>query len=341
MRQRDHRWLPFMKRRALIAFLAGVVAFPTIANAQLAKERRIGVLSAFAESDAAVRSFFAAFRERLEKLGWQSGRDIEIEYRWAAGDIDRLQALAKELVGNRPDVLVAVTTPAVAALLAETRTLPIIFAGVTDPVANGFVASLARPGGNATGFIAINVEASLGGKWVELSKELMPTVQRVVMIYNPAAAPFADYYLRPFEAAGQALTVETKAVAVGSEAEIDSAIGDLAREPSAILVVLPDAFTATHRDVIVSSARRHHVPAVCPYRFFAEAGCPLSYGNVGVDMFLGAASYVDRVLRGAKPADLPVQAPTRFEMIINLKAAKALGLAIAPSILVRADEVIE
>ena len=339
MGQCDHRWLPFMRRRALIAFLVGVVALPMIANAQLPKQRRIGVLSSFSESDART-SDFATFRKRLEQLGWQ-GRDIEIEYRWAAGDINRLPALAKELVGNRPDVLVAETTPATAALLAETRTLPVIFVGVTDPVASGFVTSLTRPGGNATGFIAINFEATLGGKWVELSKELMPTVQQVVMIYNPAAATFADYYLRPFEAAGRALAVQTKVVAVGSDAEIDSAIGDLAREPSAILVVLPDAFTATHRDVIALSALRYHVPAVCPYRFFAEAGCPLSYGLVNDEMFLGAASYVDRILRGAKPADLPVQAPTRFEMIINLKAAKALGLAIPPSLLARADELIE
>jgi putative tryptophan/tyrosine transport system substrate-binding protein len=340
MRQRDHRWLPFMKRRALLAFLAGVVAFPTIANAQLAKERRIGVLSSFGESDPAMRSGLAVFRQKLEELGWQGGR-IEIQYRWATGNIDRLHTLARELVANRPDVLLAMTTPAVAALLAETRTLPIIFLGVTDPVASGFVTSLTRPGGNATGFIAINFEATLGGKWVELSKELMPAVQQVVMIYNPAAATFVDYYLRPFEAAGRALAVPTKVVAVDSDAEIDSAISDLAREPSAILVVLPDAFTATHRDVITLSALRYHVPAVCPYRFFAEAGCPLSYGLVNDEMFLGAASYVDRILRGARPADLPVQAPTRFEMVINLKAAKALGLAIPPSLLGRADEVIE
>jgi len=341
MNQHDFVRPPYMKRRALITlFFAGVVALPMIANAQLPKQRRIGVLSSFSESDART-SDRAAFRKRLEELGWQGGRNIEFQYRWAAGDIDKLPALAKELVGNRPDVLVAETTPATAALLAETRTLPIIFVGVTDPVASGFVTSLTRPGGNATGFIAINFEATLGGKWVELSKELMPTVQQVVMIYNPAAATFADYYLRPFEAAGRALAVQTKVVAVRNDAEIDSAIGDLAREPGTILVVLPDAFTATHRDVIALSARRYHLPAVCPYRFFAEAGCPLSYGLVDVDMFLGAASYVDRILRGAKPADLPVQAPTRFEMIINLKAAKALGLAIPPSLLARADELIE
>ena len=340
MRQRDHRWLLFMKRRALITFFAGLIALPMIANAQLPKQRRIGVLSSFSESEARNRERLA-FRKRLEELGWQGSRDIAIEYRWAEGDIGRLPALAKELVGNRPDVLVAETTPATAALLAETHTLPIIFIGVTDPVASGFVTSLTRPGGNATGFIAINFEATLGGKWVELSKELMPTVLQVVMIYNPAAATFSDYYLRPFEAAGRALAVQTKVVAVRNDAEIDSAIGDLAREPGTILVILPDAFTATHRDVIALSARRYHVPAVCPYRFFAEAGCPLSYGLVNVDMYLGAASYVDRILRGAKPADLPVQAPTRFEMIINLKAAKALGLAIPPSLLARADELIE
>jgi putative ABC transport system substrate-binding protein len=185
MKQRDFLRLPDLKRRVLIAFLSCVFAFPTIANAQLAKERRIGVLSSFGETDAAIRSGVAVFRQRLEELGWHDGRDIEIEYRWAAGDIDRLHPLAKELVVNRPDVLLAMTTPAVAALLAETRTLPIIFLGVTDPVASGFVASLTRPGGNATGFLAINFEATLGGKWVELSKELMPTVQQVVMIIRP------------------------------------------------------------------------------------------------------------------------------------------------------------
>jgi putative ABC transport system substrate-binding protein len=195
-----------------------------MANAQLAKERLIGVLSSFDESDPVMRSGLAVFRQRLEELGWQGGH-IKLDYRWAAGNIDRLRTLARELVVNRPGVLLAMTTPAVAALLAETRTLPIIFLRVTDPVASGFVTSLTRPEGNATGFLAITFEATLGGKWVELSKELMPTVQQVVMIYNPAAATFADYYLRPFEAAGQALAVRTKAVAVDSDAEIDGAIG--------------------------------------------------------------------------------------------------------------------
>jgi putative ABC transport system substrate-binding protein len=297
MNQHDCVRLP---RRALIVFFAGLVALPRIANAQLPKQRRISVLSSFSESEARTRSHLASFHKRLEELGWQVGRNIEIEYRWAAGDLDRLPALAKELVGNRPDVLVAETTPATAALLAETRTLPIVFVGVTDPVASEFVASLTRPGANATGFIAINFDATLAGKWVELCKEIMPEAQRIAIMYNPGAATFADYYLRPFEAAGRALAVQMKVVAVGSDAEIDSATGDLAREPSTILIVLPDAYTATHRDQIALSARRHHMPAVCPYRFFAEAGCPVSYGLVSVDMFLGAASYVDHVLRGGQ-----------------------------------------
>jgi putative tryptophan/tyrosine transport system substrate-binding protein len=347
-----------MKRREFIKVVAGPAAiWPLAARAALASEasgqrgdskvqqsgrmRRIGVLTTFGERDALAEGWLAAFRKGLEGSGWRDGRNVKIDYRWAVGDADLLAGFAKELVALQPDVIFAVTTPAVAALLQETRTLPIVFAQVSDPVGSGFVASLARPGGNVTGFTNINIESSIGGKWLELVKEVAPALWRVVMVYNPATSPFAGYYLRPFEAAGPAHGVQASAAAVDSDADIENALGALAREPGGGFVVLPDAFTGIHRDQIVSLAARYRLPAVYPFRWFAEIGGLLSYGIDSDDMFRRAASYVDRIFKGEKPADLPVQAPTKFEMVINLKTAKALGLAIPDKLLALADEVIE
>jgi len=234
-----------------------------------------------------------------------------------------------------------VTTPAVAALLRETRTLPIVFAQVSDPVGSGFVASLARPSGNVTGFTNINIESTIGGKWLELVKQIAPATRHVAMIYNPAMAPFAGYYLRPFEAAGPAHGVQASAAAVHSDGDLGNAFATLASEPGGGVVVMPDTFTGIHREQIVSLAGRYRLPAVYPFRWFADIGGLLSYGIDSDDMFRRAASYVDRILKGAKPADLPVQAPSQYQLVINLKTAKALGFTVPQTLLVTADEVIE
>jgi putative tryptophan/tyrosine transport system substrate-binding protein len=332
-----------MRRREFIG-LVGVatVARPIVARAQqTSRMRRIGLLTTFSDSDALAEGWLTAFRKGLDELGWRDGHNVQIDYRRAAGDAERLAAFAKDLVTLQPDVVFAVTTPAVASLLRETHTLPIVFAQVSDPVGSGFAASLARPGGNVTGFTNINIEASIGGKWLELVTQIAPAVRRVIMIYNPPTAPFANYYLRPFEAAGTAQGVQARPAAVDSDTEIENTLDSLAREPGGGFVVLPDTFTGIHRDQIVSLAAHYRLPAVYPFRWFAEIGGLLSYGIDSDDMFRRAASYVDRILKGEKPAELPVQAPTKFEMVINLKTAKALGIGVPPMLLATADEVIE
>jgi putative ABC transport system substrate-binding protein len=332
-----------MRRREFIG-LVGVatMARPIVARAQQASRmRRIGLLTTFSDSDALAEGWLTAFRKGLDELGWRDGHNVQIDYRRAAGDAERLAAFAKDLVTLQPDVVFAVTTPAVASLLRETHTLPIVFAQVSDPVGSGFAASLARPGGNVTGFTNINIEASIGGKWLELVTQIAPAVRRVIMIYNPPTAPFANYYLRPFEAAGTAQGVQARPAAVDSDTEIENTLDSLAREPGGGFVVLPDTFTGIHRDQIVSLAAHYRLPAVYPFRWFAEIGGLLSYGIDSDDMFRRAASYVDRILKGEKPAELPVQAPTKFEMVINLKTAKALGIGVPPMLLATADEVIE
>jgi putative ABC transport system substrate-binding protein len=247
-----------MRRRDFIALGGAAIAWPRAAQAS--EMRRLAVLTTFGGSDALAQGWDAAFRKGLDESGWHDGRNVKIDYRWAAGDADRLRAFAQELVALQPDVIFAVTTPAVAALLREMRAVPIVFAQVSDPVGLGFVASLARPGGNVTGFTNINIESSIGGKWLELLKEIAPAVRRVAMIYNPPTASFAGYYLRPFEAAGPASGVQASAAAVHSDADIENAIEALAREPGGGFVVLPDTFTGIHRDQIVSLA----AATVCP-----------------------------------------------------------------------------
>ena len=331
-----------MRRRTFITLLGGAAAtaWPLAARAQQPDAtRRMGYLTMLGDGDRLEEGAFATFRKRLDELGWREGGNLHIVYRRAGGDADRARAFANELTEMQLDLIFAATTPAAAALLRETRTLPIVFVQVSDPIGSGFIASFARPGGNITGFT--NIESSLGGKWLEFVKEIAPAVRRVAMIYNPPTSPYANYYLGPFEAAGSSYGIQTSAVGVHAYVEIESALAALARKPDGGLVVLPDTFTGIHREQIVSLAARYHLPTVYPFRWFAEIGGLLSYGIDTDDMYRRAASYVDRIFKGGKPADLPVQAPTKFEMVVNLKTAKALGLEVPPTLLPRADEVIE
>jgi putative ABC transport system substrate-binding protein len=301
--------------------------------------RRIGALMAFAESDREGQAFIAAFREGLQKLGWAEDRNIRIDTRWGALDADAMQRFAKELVALQPDLILAQSTPITAAMLQQTRTIPIIFAIVADPIGSGFVASFPRPGGNVTGFI--NVEPTMAGKWLELLKEIAPRVNRVAFLFNPAAAPFAEYFLNPFKVAAASFAVEVIAAPAHESSELESVIAAQAREPNGGLVVMSDSFMVAHRTEITSLAARYRLPAVYPFRFFAELGGLLSYGADITDNFRRAATYADRILKGEKPSELPVQAPVKFELVINLKTAKALGLDVPFLLQQRADEVIE
>src|SRR5258707_2590893 len=299
------------RRREFITLLGGAaVAWPFAARAQQPdRVRRIGVLMAFAESDREAQSWVAAFREELSKLGWTGGRNIEIDTRWATADVESMQRFAKELVALQSDLILTSSTPATAAMLQQTRAIPIIFVWVADPVGSGFVASLPRPGGNVTGFTPI--EGSLGGKWVELLKEIAPRVARVTLLFSPAMATFVESYLNPFRAAAASLGVDAILAPVHDMSELESVIAAQAREPNGGLVVIPDAFTIGHRAEITLLAARNRVPAVYWSRFFADVGGLLSYGVNPLSEFRRAASYADRILKADKPADLPVQASTR------------------------------
>jgi putative tryptophan/tyrosine transport system substrate-binding protein len=329
-------------RRQMITLLGGAaVAWPFVGQAQQAdRMRRIGVLMSDAENDPEAQSNAAAAQQGLRELGWADGRNVLIDYRWAGGDKDRMRALAKELVGLQPHVILARSTPATAALKAETRTIPIVFTTVSDPIGSGFVASLAHPGGNITGFT--NFEPSMAGKWLGLLKEIAPRVTRTGMMFNPETAPYAQYYTRPFEAAAQRFAVEPILALVHNDSDIAAIIETLTREPNAGLIVLPDAFTtSTHRKQIIEQAFRRQLPAIYPYRFMAAEGGLMSYGIDITDLYRRAASYIDRILRGASPAELPVEAPVKFELVINFKTAKALALEVPMSLQVRVDRVIE
>jgi putative ABC transport system substrate-binding protein len=330
-----------MRRREFITMLGGAaVAWPFAAGAQqLEVVRRIGVLMGFAESDREGQTFVAAFREGLQKLGWVEGRNIRIDYRWTALDKELIQRFAKELVALQPDLILTQSTPATAELLRQTRTIPIVFALVADPIGSGFVASFPRPGGNITGFVTM--EPTVAGKWLELLKETAPRVTRVAMLFNPATAPYAEYWLNPFKAAAASVAVQAIVAPVHGTSELESVVAAQAHEPNGGLIVMPDTFTTEHRSEITSLAARYRLPAVYPYRVFAESGGLLSYGDDLTDNFRRAASYVDRILKGEKPAELPVQAPVKFDLSINLRAARALGIAISPSMIARADQVLD
>jgi putative ABC transport system substrate-binding protein len=330
-----------MRRREFITLIGGAAAWPLAARAQQPdRMRRIGVLMGNAESDSDARAWYAAFREGLQKLGWTEGRNTKIDTRWATpDDPESMLRLAKELVALQPDLLVSSTTPTTSALLQQTRTIPIVFAIVADPIGSGFVANFARPGGNVTGFTF--TEPTMAGKWLELLKEIAPSVTRVAMLFNPTSATYAEYWLKPFKASAPSFAVEAIAAPVHDRSELESVVAAQARTPNSGLIVMPDSFTVAHRVEITSLAARYRLPAVYPFRFFAEVGGLLSYGVDLPDNFRRAAGYVDRILKGDKPSELPVQALVKFEVVINLKAARALGLEVPAQLLGRADEVIE
>jgi putative ABC transport system substrate-binding protein len=331
-----------MRRREFIKVIGGgVAAWPLSARAQQPdRMRRIGVLMAFDENDARAKKWLSRFNDELSQLGWTAARKPRMEVRWAGDNVDRMRAFAKELVDLHPDVILSFGTPVTAALQRETRTIPIVFAIVSDPVGEGFVASLSRPGGNITGFH--NSEASIGGKWLELLKQVAPGVRRAAMIFNPDTAPgHGKYYMPDFEASGRSLKVEPIAAAVRSVADLEKVITDLGRQPDSGFVAMADFFLFINRETAISLAARNKVPAVYPWRDVVLAGGLLSYGPDLEDIVRRAAPYVDRILKGEKPAELPVQVPTKFEVAINVKTAKALGLEVPASILVSADQVIE
>ncbi len=327
-----------MKRREFIVGLAGVAAAPAVARAQPVK--RIGVLLMFNESDPEAKDWLFGFTRELSEFGWRDGQTAQLEVRWAAGDFDRLRMFAKELVDLQPDAIFAATSPASAAVHRETRAIPIVFALVVDPVGQGFVSSFARPGRNMTGFV--NFEPSMGGKWLQLLIEIAPGIKRVAIMFNPETAPYGDsYFLPSFEQAARSFKVEPIAARVRSAAEIEEAISMLGREPKAGLVVVGDSFMVLNRAPIISFANRNNVPAINADAGSVRAGGLICYAADIVDEFRRAAAYVDRILRGAKPPELPVQTPTKFVMSVNLRTAKSLGLTVPPTILLSADEVIE
>ena len=336
--------MPFdqLYRREFITLLGGAAAaWPLAARAQQTDAvRRVGLLSNIAESDPEAQSMMGAFHQALQELGWVDGRNLRIDRRWGAGNPVRVEALAKELVGLQPEVIVGYTTPAVLALRRETGTIPIVFVQVSDPIGTGFITNLAHPGGNNTGFT--NFESSMVGKWAEMLKEIAPSISRVAFLFNPETAPYVTrYYQRPLETAVQSLGMQPWANPVHNTREIESAITALGRGPGGGLIVMPDSFNIVHRDQIIALAAEHQLPAISPYRFAVQEGGLMSYGVDQVELFRQAAAYVDRILKGEKPADLPVQAPTKFELAINLKAAKTLGLTVPLTLQARADEVIE
>ena len=331
-----------MKRRDFITLLGGAAAaWPLAARAQQPDRMRlIGVLMAYGESDSTAQSWLAAFRAALTKLGWTEGSNLRIELRWSGADADRIRTLAKELVDLRPNAIFGVTTPAIAALARETRTIPIVFAGVSDPIGAGYVDNLARPGGNITGFMTGNA-AAVGGKWMELLKQIAPRTLHVALLFNLATTVPLQFFMPSIQAAASSFAVEVSAAPVHAKDEIEGVIAAQAHDPGGGLIVMPDVFNDGNRELIIALAARYSVPAIYYNRFFSEPGGLISYGDARSEQFRLAARYIDHILKGEKPADLPVQAPTKFELIMNLKTAKALGLQIPDRLLALADEVIE
>ena len=330
-----------MRRRDFISLLGGAAAaWPLIASAQQGERiRRIGVLVVLTEDDPDTKARLAGLQQGLERLGWSEGRNVRIDYRFDPAGT-QVQVLAKELVALQPDVVICQASPATSALQRETRTIPIVFVGVADPIGSGFVVSLAQPGGNITGFLLF--EASITGKWLAMLRDIAPSLARAALVINPKTAVYYEFYLRAAQAAASSLGIELVLAPIeNAPANIERAFEAFARAPNGGLMLLPDTNTIVHRDLIIRLAARHRLPAVYSDRLFVMAGGLMCYGTDRADQFRQAASYVDRILRGAKPADLPVQVPTKYETVINLKTAKALGLTVPPALLVAADEVIE
>jgi putative tryptophan/tyrosine transport system substrate-binding protein len=328
-----------MRRREFLSVLSGAAAWPLAANAQSTdRVRRIGMLMGGGATDPEARRV-RGFVHGLEELGWMEGGNVRIDYRWDDGDADRRRRYAAELVRLELDAIATFGTPALVAIARETRTIPIVFMSVSDPVKLNFVASLARPGGNITGFE--NYEPAIGGKWLQLLKEIAGRVERVILLFNPDTAPFNELILQSLEGVAPSFAVQVKAARVHDATELEGALAAAAREPGVGLIVGPDNFVSQYHERITALAAEYHLPAVYPLRIFAASGGLLVYGIDLVDQARQAASYVDRILKGEKPADLPVQTPTKFELVINLKTAKALGLPVPPTLLARADEVIE
>ena len=328
-----------MRRREVISLIGGAAAWPLVVHAQQSERmRRIGILMLFAEGDPAAKTRIAALIEGLQQLGWTVGRNLQVDIRWGATDAVRSRRYAAELVALAPDVVLAGASEATAALREATRTVPIVFVGVTDPVGGGYVASLARPGGNATGLSY--VEYGMGGKWVELLKEIAPRVTRAAVLRDPTL-PAGIGLLGAIQSAAPSFGVETSPVDVRDASEIERVIVDFARKPNGGLIVVASPVALLNRKLIIDVAANHRLPAVYFLKEFVKDGGLISYGADPVVQYKQAASYIDRIFQGEKPADLPVQAPTKYELAVNLRTAKALGLTVPPTLLVRADEVIE
>jgi ABC-type uncharacterized transport system substrate-binding protein len=330
-----------MRRRTFLAFLSGAaLAPPRPSLAQVRRVRHIGVLLPYLESDLEAQAEVAGLKRGLQQLGWTDGSNARIDIRWATGELKRIRVSAKELVAEKPDVILCRATPVAHALQQETSTIPIVFVNVSDPVGSGFAASVARPGGNLTGFT--NVEASLGGKWVEVLKEVTPRMARIAVVFDPRSSPGGgSFYMRLIQDAARSIVAEVVAAPFHNDADIERTLESFARSPNGGVVVLPDTATNNYRKSIIAQTTRFRLPAVYPYRFFVAEGGLASYGIDVVDAYRQAASYVDRILRGEKAGELPVQAPVKFELAINLKTAKALGIEIPPMLLGRADDVID
>jgi putative ABC transport system substrate-binding protein len=327
-----------LRRREFITALGGAAVWPRVGHAQQPERiRRIGVLMGPAESDPQAQSEVTAFRQGLQVLGW-TGRNVRVAYRWAGGDVNRMRTFARELIALQPDAILAVTTPVLATLVDETRTTPIVFVRVSDP--HGFVDSLAKPSGNVTGFT--NFQPSLAGKWIQLLKEIAPAIGRVTIMFNPATTPDSGLvFLRFAEEAAPSVGVQVSAARLNDAADIERVFAAVARDGNGGIVNLPDVFLVVHRNLTIELAARYRVPTLYQYRYFVTSGGLISYGTDVLDQYTKAAGYMDRILKGAKLSDLPVQNPTKYELVINLKTAETLGLVIPESFLQRADEVIE
>lgn len=331
-----------MRRRELIGALGGAMLAGRLAARaeEVERMRRIGVLMAHPETDPEFREYAATFREGLRKHGWIEGRNISFDFRWGALDDAEVRSRsAKELIALKPDLILTQNTPPTASMLQMTRTVPVIFVIVADPVGSGFVKSLSAPGGNATGFTIM--EPTIASRWVQLLKEIAPHVTRAALLFNPATAPFAEVYIKPFKAAATSYSLEAISMPVHDAPELEAVIIAQGQVPNSGLVVIPDGFLNVHRKAIVSLTARHKVPAIYPWRFFAEIGGLLSYGSEQRDEFQLAATYANRILKGEKPSELPVQAPTDYKLVINLETAKLLGLSVSQQLQQLADKLIE